>query len=218
MKVKTLHSWELSQTEAIELQKTLAKRIITRDNFSEINTVCGVDVGYDKKVQQATAACVVMSYPALEVIEKVRVTTPIKLHYIPGLLSFREAPALIPAFARLKTEPDLVICDGHGLSHPRRFGLACHLGLLLDTPTIGCAKSLLIGSCSEPGVTRGSYEYIWDTGEVIGAVLRTKNGVKPVYVSTGHRIGLSSAIDFILGCTRNHRLTEPVRYADLDAV
>jgi deoxyribonuclease V len=213
MKVKELHSWELSPSEAIELQKSLSKRIVAHNDFSAIKTVCGADVGYDKRVQRATAACVIMSYPALEVIETVTVTTPVKLPYIPGLLSFRETPALIPAFASLKAEPDLIICDGHGLIHPRRFGLACHLGLLLDTPTIGCAKSRLIGSCSTPVETRGSREYVWDAGEVVGAVVRTKKGVKPVYVSSGHRIGLSSAIDYVLGCTKNHRLTEPVRSA-----
>ena len=175
------------------------------------------NVGYDKNMKLATAACVVMSYPMLDVVETAVVETSVVFKYFPGLLSFRETPALIPAFKKLKIAPDLVICDGHGLIHPRRFGLACHLGLLLDTPTIGCAKSRLIGSYSVPEEARGSNEYVRDSGEVIGAVLRTKKGVKPVYVSTGHRISLSSAIDFVLGCTRNHRLTEPVRYAHFAA-
>jgi deoxyribonuclease V len=217
MNVKELHSWDLNTSEAIELQRKFSQRVVTHDDFSVIKTVCGVDVGYDKNKSLASAACVVMNYPSLEVVETVTVTTQVAIRYIPGLLSFREAPALIPALKKLKSEPDIIICDGHGIIHPRRFGLACHLGLLLDTPTIGCAKSGLTGTCKEPGQQRGSYEYVWDLGEVIGAVVRTKKGVKPVYVSTGHRVSLSSAIDIVLGSTRNHRLTEPVRRAHLAA-
>jgi deoxyribonuclease V len=217
MKVRNLHAWNLTEEEAQDIQRTLSKQVIPYDGFSTVQTICGVDVSYRIKENLATAACVAMSYPGLEVIETVAANTPVSFPYTSGLFSFREIPALIPAVEKLKVQPDLIICDGHGLIHPRRFGLACHLGLLVDIPTIGCAKSKLIGVYREPLQSRGSFEYVRHDGEIVGAVLRTTNKGTPVFVSIGHRICLESAIKYILGCTDNHRLPEPVRYAHLRA-
>ena len=209
MKVKMLHSWDLSLPEAVKVQRSLAQKVTVRDEFRAIRTVCGIDVHY-RIEGKAKAACVVMSYPGLEHIETVSGRTDACFGYVPGLFSFREIPPLIPALEALKSSPDLFICDGHGLAHPRRFGLACHLGVLIDRPVIGCAKSRLIGSFKDPEDRRGSFEYLYHNEEVIGAVLRTQENKKPVFVSVGHMITLKSAVEIVLECTVNDRVPEPV--------
>jgi deoxyribonuclease V len=219
MKVKRLHPWDLSETDAVNVQMSLAGEVIAKDDFSSIGTVCGVDVSY-RTIDTArtdelrtAAACVVLSYPGLKHRETVCKRSCVRFEYVPGLLAFREIPALIPALEGLESSPDLFICDGHGIAHQRGFGLACHLGLLLDRPVIGCAKTRLVGNFEEPEEQRGSFEYLYHKGEVIGAVLRTQEKKKPVFVSIGHRITLESAIEVVLQCTGGDRLTEPVRRA-----
>ena len=211
MQYHSLHSWDVTPEEARELQNRLRSQVVTADRFGTINTVAGVDIGLKKDI--ARASVVVLSFPELQVIDIEVAECPVRFSYIPGLLSFREIPPLLVAFARLKTEPDLVIVDGQGIAHPRRFGLASHLGLILDKPTIGCAKSRLCGRYEEPEQEQGAYTYLADKGEVIGAVVRTRINVRVVYVSIGHRISLDSARTWTLACCRGYRLPETTRYA-----
>ena len=211
MQYRSLHSWDVTPEEARELQNRLRTQVITADRFGTINTVAGVDIGLKKDI--ARASVVVLSFPELQVVDFEVAESPVRFSYIPGLLSFREIPPLLTAFDRLKTEPDLVIVDGQGIAHPRRFGLASHLGLILDKPTIGCAKSRLHGRYKEPEQKQGAYTYLTDKGEVIGAVVRTRTNVRVVYVSIGHRISLDSARTWTLACCRGYRLPETTRYA-----
>ena len=206
-----LHAWDVTPAEARAIQNELRDKVIRKDRHGTIDTVAGVDIGLQKDT--ALAAVVVLSYPELQLVERVVVESPVRFPYIPGLLSFREIPPLLEAFSQLQTEPSLVIVDGHGIAHPRRFGIAAHLGLLLDKPTIGCAKSRLCGRHAVPDTERGAYEYLYDADEVIGAVVRTRSNVRPVYVSIGHRIALDSAITFCLTCGSGYRLPEPTRQA-----
>lgn len=156
-----------------------------------------------------------MAFPDLVIVESALIDRPLTFPYVPGLLSFREAPATLELLEQLSEKPDLLLVDGQGLAHPRRFGLACHLGLLADVPTIGVAKSRLIGTYQEPGIERGAWSEPVDGGEIIGAVLRTRSAVRPVFVSIGHRISLKTAIDLVLCCTGRFRLPEPIRVADI---
>ena len=197
--------------EARRLQNELRTQVVGTDRFGTINTVAGVDIGLKKDI--ALASVVVLSFPELRIVESVVTKSPVRFPYIPGLLSFREIPPLLTAFDQLQTEPDLVIVDGQGIAHPRRFGLASHLGLILDKPTIGCAKSRLWGRYEEPESEQGSYTYLMDKEEVIGAVVRTRRNVRVVYVSIGHRISLDSARTWTLACCRGYRLPETTRYA-----
>ena len=206
-----LHAWDVTPAEARDIQNELRDKVIRKDRHDTIDTVAGVDIGLRKDM--ALAAVVVLNYPELQVTERVVVESPVRFPYIPGLLSFREIPPLLAAFSQLQTEPSLVMVDGHGIAHPRRFGIAAHLGLLLDKPTIGCAKSRLCGRYAEPDTERGAYEYLYDADEVIGAVVRTRSNVRPVYVSIGHRIALESAITLCLTCGSGYRLPEPTRQA-----
>ena len=211
MQYRSLHSWDVTPEEARELQNQLRTQVITADRFGTINTVAGVDIGLKKGI--ARASVVVLSFPELQVVDFEVAECPVRFSYIPGLLSFREIPPLLKAFDRLKTEPDLVIVDGQGIAHPRRFGLASHLGLILDKPTIGCAKSRLHGRYKEPEQKQGAYTYLTDKTEVIGAAVRTRINVRVVYVSIGHRISLDSARTWTLACCRGYRLPETTRYA-----
>ena len=211
MQYHSLHSWDVTPEEARELQNRLRSQVVTADRFGTINTVAGIDIGLKKDI--ARASVVVLSFPELQVIDIEVAECPVRFSYIPGLLSFREIPPLLVAFARLKTEPDLVIVDGQGIAHPRRFGLASHLGLILDKPTIGCAKSRLCGRYEEPEQEQGAYTYLTDKGEVIGAIVRTRINVRVVYVSIGHRISLDSARTWTLACCRGYRLPETTRCA-----
>ena len=211
MQYRALHSWDVTPEEARRLQNGLRTQVVKTDRFGKINTVAGVDIGFKKDI--ARASVVVLSFPGLQVVDSVVTESPVRFPYVPGLLSFREIPPLLTAFTQLQTEPDLVIVDGQGIAHPRRFGLASHLGLILDKPTIGCAKSRLWGRYEEPETEQGSYTYLMDKDEVIGAVVRTRKNVKVVYISIGHRISLDSARTLTLACCRGYRLPETTRYA-----
>ena len=211
MQYRDLHPWNVTHEEARQLQNELRAQVVGTDRFGKINTVAGADIGFKKDI--ARASVVVLSFPELQVVESVVTESPIRFPYIPGLLSFREIPPLLTAFTQLQTEPDLVIVDGQGIAHPRRFGLASHLGLVLDKPTIGCAKSRLWGRYEEPETEQGSYTYLMDKDEVIGAAVRTRRNVQVVYISIGHQISLDSARTWTLACCRGYRLPETTRYA-----
>jgi len=217
MKLKSLHGWQLSPSQAIELQYRLAAQVSRNCGAIAPQFIAGMDISVEKTLGTAQGAVVVLSYPELRVVETKVIQGKVDFPYIPGLLSFRESPLTLAACEKLSITPDLVLVDGQGVAHPRRCGLASHLGLFLDIPTIGCAKSLLCGSHKEPGVEPGSYAEIVDKGETIGAALRTKPGTKPVYVSIGHRIDLQTAIYWVMQCCRGYRLPEPTRLAHLAA-
>jgi deoxyribonuclease V len=187
--------------------------VIARDRIGRVHRVAGVDASYDRPTGVTRAAVAVLAFPELELVAHRVVRRRTRFPYVPGYLSFREAPALLAALARLPRLPDLVLCDAHGLAHPRRFGLASHLGVLLEVPTIGVAKSRLVGTHAEVPEARGAWVALRERGETIGAVLRTREGVRPVYVSVGHRVGLETAIDYVLRCTPRYRLPEPLRLA-----
>jgi deoxyribonuclease V len=213
---RDLHPWDLSYREAIAWQRRLASMVVREGDLPEgaVRLVAGADVAAGRAGKVGVAAVVVVSYPELEPVETVVAEAPVTVPYIPGLLSFREAPLLREAFRRLRTTPDLLIVDGQGYAHPRRFGLACHLGLLLDLPAIGCAKSRLCGEASPLGLARGSVAPLVDAGEIIGSLVRTRTGVRPVYVSVGHRLSLQACEAWVLRCARRFRLPEPARLAD----
>lgn len=215
MQIKPLHDWNLSPQEAIQLQKQLAFEVIAEDKLNEpIETVAGIDLGYDAKNDMSRAVVAVLKFPELELIESSEAIMPIQFPYVPGLLSFRETPVAIKALEKLENAPDLILCDGQGLAHPRRFGIACHIGLLADVPTVGVAKSLLIGKFENLGETRGSRAPLIHKNEQIGVALRTKDKVQPLYVSVGHRINLETAIEYVLKCAPKYRLPETTRLAD----
>ena len=187
--------------------------VTTVDKVENVHFIAGIDVSVNRFRREGTAAVVVIDYPGLEVVEVKTVSGRVDFPYIPGLLSFRECPLVLEACAQLTITPDLFLVDGQGMAHPRRFGIASHLGLLLDAPTIGCAKSRLCGTHDEPHVPRGSQAALTDNGELLGSVLRTKNAVKPVFVSAGYKISLSEAVLWVLRCCRGFRLPEPTRLA-----
>jgi len=207
------HRWDLPVEEAQELQQQLASRVIKERTFGEIKLVAGIDVGF--RGEEAVAGVVVLKYPEMTEVEKVTVKVPVTFPYIPGLLAFREGPAIISALEKLQSEPDLLIVDGQGIAHPRRMGIATHIGIIFDKPSIGCAKSRLTGSYHEPGLEKGSWSYLYDGPEIIGAVLRTKEKAPPLFISIGHRIDLKSALEIVLACCRGDRLPEPTRLAHL---
>lgn len=217
MKVESLHDWQLSVPQAMDMQQKLSKQVSRSGEVATPRLIAGVDIAVGKAGEEARAAVVVLSYPELRLVETRVAQGKLGFPYIPGLLSFREAPLTLAACEGLTLAPDLILVDGQGIAHPRRLGLASHLGLFLNTPTIGCAKSLLCGQHEEPGNEPGSYAEIVDMGETIGAALRTKSGVKPVYVSIGHKIDLPSAIYWVQKCCRGYRLPEPARLAHLAA-
>jgi len=217
MQVKRLHGWQFSPTQALELQRRLAAQVSRNSNVTAPHFIAGVDISAKKAPGMATGAVAVLSYPELRLVETKVAQGELALPYIPGLLSFRESPLILDACEKLAITPDLILVDGQGIAHPRRMGLASHLGLFLDTPTIGCAKSLLCGRHEVPGDKPGSYAEIVDRDETIGVALRTRLGVKPIYVSIGHKIDLQAAIYWALECCRGHRLPEPTRLAHLVA-
>ncbi len=217
MKVARLHSWRVSAAQAIDIQRRLAGRVSRDGKPGSFRFVAGVDISVSRALGTATAAVVVLRYPELTAVEIKKASGRLTIPYIPGLLSFRESPLILAACRKVSLTPDLILVDGQGIAHPRRVGLASHLGLLLRIPTIGCAKSLLCGKYTEPGNEPGDYSEILDNGETIGAALRTRAGVKPIYVSTGHLIGLEPAIYRVLECCRGYRLPEPTRLAHLAA-
>jgi deoxyribonuclease V len=205
--------WPHTLAEARALQERLRSRLVLRGGPRRVRLVVGADLAYRTDGRWAWAAVVVMSWPELAVVETATAEGAPSFPYVPGYLTFREGPLLLAAFRRLAHRPDLCLFDGHGCAHPRRFGLACHLGVLLDLPTIGCAKSLLVGEVGDPGPARGDWRPIRLDGRVVGAAVRTRAGVKPLFVSPGHRIGLRAAIRWALACSR-YRVPEPVRAAE----
>jgi deoxyribonuclease V len=213
MPFQSLHSWQVSAKEAIAIQESLRPQVVCEDRFGPIRTVAGIDVGFEEGGGITRAAVVVLRYPGLELAETSIVRRPTTFPYIPGLLSFREAPAVLEAIERLRALPDLLMCDGQGFAHPRRLGLASHLGLWTDIPSIGAAKSRLIGQHEPVGERGGDWQPLNDAGEIIGAALRTRPGARPLYISIGHRISLESAIRMVLACTRTYRLPETTRQA-----
>jgi deoxyribonuclease V len=217
MEVNSLHSWRVSPAEALDIQLRLAPLVSRSSELTEPRFIAGVDISLNRAEGVATGATVVLEYPELGLVETRVVSGKLDFPYIPGLLSFREAPLTLVACERLSVTPDLILVDGQGIAHPRRLGFASHLGLFLDMPTIGCAKSRLCGSHEEPGDEPGNYTKVVDEGETIGVALRTKAGVKPVYVSIGHKVDLQTAIYWVLECCRGYRLPEPTRLAHLAA-
>jgi deoxyribonuclease V len=217
MKIKHLHRWDITYKEAVNIQQKLKGRLILHDkeSFGEISTIAGADISYSKQDDMFFAAAVLLACPTMDVIEEVSLTERAPFPYIPGLLTFREGPALLRAFEKLASVPDCVIFDGQGIAHPRGIGLASHMGLFLDIPTIGCAKKRLVGVHDEVGTEIGDYADLTLDGRIIGAVVRTKRKVKPLFISPGHKIGLRRAIEVVLSCCRGYRLTEPVRRAHL---
>ena len=205
------HDWGVSPTEARAIQESLRERVVTEDRIGEIRTVAGVDIGIRKGVGRAAA--VLLDFPSLELLNYVVITAELRFPYVPGLLSFRESPPALAALRALPQRPDLLLCDGQGLAHPRRFGIACHLGVLLDIPAIGAAKSRLIGTHEEPHSERGSKAPLFDGEERIGSVVRTRTNVHPIYVSVGHRVSLQTAVALTLKCAPRYRIPEPTRQA-----
>ncbi len=205
--------WPTTTEAAIAIQEELRSQVIIGDTQFPLRSVAGVDAGFEDDGRVARAAVVVLSYPDLTPIAHAVARHPAPLPYIPGLLSFREAPAILAALEQLATPPDLLICDGQGIAHPRRFGIASHLGVVTGISSIGCAKTLLIGEHDTVPDIRGGRVWLVDRGEPVGMVLRTRAGVKPVFVSPGHRVGIEQAADLVLACTTRYRLPETTRYA-----
>jgi deoxyribonuclease V len=213
--VNRLHSWDVTYQEAVSIQNELRRKVRFGPLKRKVHTVAGADVAYDKKTNRILAAFVVLSFPSLELLDRSVVEGQASFPYIPGLLSFREAPIVAQAYERLSKAPDLLICDGQGVAHPREFGLASHLGLLFGIPTIGCAKSRLCGEHRPVGPRVGNYASLKMDSKTIGAVLRTRERVKPVYVSVGHMVDLRGAIRMTLRCCAGYRIPEPTRRAHL---
>lgn len=207
------HPWDVTPKEAIAIQKRLCERLILRDDFGEIRRVAGVDCGFEEGGAITRAAVAVLSFPALELVEQSVAHVPTSFPYVPGLLSFREIPAVLAALETLASLPDLILVDGQGYAHPRRFGIASHLGVLLGLPTIGVGKTRLLGHHEEPPEGRGRWTPLRDKEEIIGAVLRTRERVKPLFISAGHRISLETAVDYVMRCTTHYRLPETTRQA-----
>ena len=213
LRLQDCHDWNVSPREAIAIQNRLRRYIRAHDRVRTPARVAGIDVGFEDQGRTTRAAVVILDFPSLSLEETATARVPTRFPYVPGLLSFREIPAILAAMDRLQRSPDLLLCDGQGLAHPRRFGLACHLGLLLGLPAIGVGKTRLTGSHAQVAESKGAWTPLLDGEEVIGAVLRTRTGVKPVYVSVGHRISLERAIHYVLACTTRYRLPETTRLA-----
>ena len=216
MSASLTHSWDLDPTQARAVQADLAPLVNRATPLPIIQTVAGADISYDRGGATLFVAVVVVDVETLKVVEKVSLAVPATFPYVPGLLSFREAPPILQAFAKLQSRPDVLITDGQGLAHPRRLGIACHLGLLLDLPTVGCAKKRLCGRYDEPGVARGDCSPLTDQGEVIGAVLRSRRAIKPLFISVGHRADLDTALALILRLTPRYRVPVPIRLAHVE--
>ena len=213
MNIHPLHRWDLTPTDAVALQRELAGRVVTDAPAAPVTLLAGADVSYNKFSPTVFAGVVVLRLPDLAVVERRGASVECRFPYIPGLLSFREAPALLEAFAKVEAVPDAVMLDGQGIAHPRRLGLASHVGLWLDAPCFGCAKSLFVGKYEEPGREAGAWSPLIDRGAVIGRVVRTKSNVKPVFVSAGHKITLDAATQLTLACRGGYRIPEPTRQA-----
>jgi len=215
IKLKHVHAWNITPAEARDIQLALKEQVIRQDHLGKkIRFVTGVDVGFENNGTVTRAAVATLTFPQLELFEYAIARRETVFPYIPGFLSFREIPAVLDALNRLGQLPDILLCDGQGLAHPRRFGIACHLGVLTDIPSIGVAKTRLLGEHGPVPEKKGGFAVLTDNNEEVGAVLRTRTGVKPVYVSLGHRISLPSAIDVVMQCVTKYRLPETTRWAD----
>ncbi len=206
--------WDVTPREAMRLQEKLCERVVLEDRFRIIRFVAGADLAFDPKTNLAFAGVIVYRFPELVEVERRVARRKLRFPYVPGLLSFRESPVLLAAFARLETEPDLILIDGHGRAHPRLFGIACHVGVLFDKPTIGCAKSLLVGEHEEPAAWPGSATPLVFQDKCVGMALRTRENVKPIYVTQGHRVSLESAVRLVGQCLDGLRIPKPTREAD----
>ena len=214
--MKQLHDWNLSYSEAIELQRKLSSRVRHTSIKKSPNLIAGIDCAFSPDKKKIIGCVIVLEYPQMAVVEIRHAVKKGAFPYIPGLLSFREAPVCLDAVSKLKEKPDMFMIDGQGIAHPRRLGLAAHLGLFFNKPTIGCAKSRLIGTYEMPAATKGSCSNLLDGEEIIGAVVRTRTNVKPVFISVGHRCTLDEAVKWTLNCSRRFRLPEPTRLADIE--
>ena len=214
MRIAGITTWPSTVSEAKIMQEALSCRVVRTDQLPTIQVVAGIDVGFLHGQTITRAAVVVLRLPSLEVIERAVAHRPTTFPYVPGLLSFRELPVVIDALERLTTEPDLLLCDGHGIAHPRRFGIAAHLGVLADAPSIGVAKSILVGTHDAVPEERGAWQPLRHCGECVGAAVRTRVKTRPVYVSIGHRVSLETAIHYVMQCTTKYRLPETTRHAD----
>ena len=209
------HPWDITPKEAIALQKQLAPQVVLKPLPERITLIAGADVGYSSRYNSAVAALAIYTYPSLEFRELVQFSDEINYPYVPGLLSFRELPLLLKTFPLLQEQPDVVLCDGQGVAHPRRLGVASHLGLWLDLPAVGCAKTRLVGTHAKIGPEKGQYRSLLHRRERVGVVLRTRARVKPLYVSPGHLADLHSSRRLVMGCCLKYRLPEPIRQAHL---
>jgi deoxyribonuclease V len=213
LKLHHQHPWQVTPKEARAIQEQLRGKVITEDRLGEITRVAGVDVGFEQNGEITRAAVVVLDFPSLKPLEHDIARLPTRFPYVPGLLSFREIPAVLAALEKLQRLPDLLLCDGQGLAHPRRFGIACHLGVLTDLPAIGVAKSRLIGIHGPVPEEKGAWVPLMDGEERIGAVLRSRTNINPLFISVGHRICLETAIHYVLACSPKYRLPETTRQA-----
>ena len=213
MEARALHRWRVSYRDAVAIQESLRERLRIEPLARSVHRVAGTDVAYSRASHRMYAAVVLVRLPSLEVIETAEWYGRASFPYIPGLLTFREVPPLLEAFRQLRTEPDALLFDGQGLAHPRHFGLACHGGLLFEMPSVGCAKSRLVGEHGRVGAERGLTAALTHQGRTVGAVLRTRRGIKPVYVSPGHLVDVPSAVSLVLACTGRFRIPEPIRLA-----
>ncbi len=216
MRIRQLHDWDISPTEAVALQRELSGQLRVDRSLPEtaVQTIAGVDLSPpDAESGRVRGAAVVVAWPSLEVLEVSTAEGIADFPYVPGLLSFREAPILLEALAGLRSTPDVILVDGQGTAHPRRFGIACHLGLAIDVPTIGCAKSRLVGDYEEPGEEKGAWTPLEHKNDVIGAVVRTRTAVNPIYVSPGNTIDLESSVRWALACSPRYRVPVPTRLA-----
>jgi deoxyribonuclease V len=216
MQVKPLHPWNVLPKQAIEIQQRLRSAVVLEPaDVDKIRLVAGADVSFDKGSDKIFAAVVVLQLPSLDVVARSGVIDTATFPYIPGLLSFREAPAVLKAWERLDCKPEALLLDGQGLAHPRRFGLACHIGLWIDLPSVGCAKTVLVGKYDEPAPEAGSHTPLVDKGDGVGVALRTKNRTSPIFVSPGHRVDMESAVALVRRCVKGYRQPEPTRQAHL---
>ncbi|XHX78206.1 MAG: deoxyribonuclease V [Stenomitos frigidus ULC029] len=213
MHIVQRHEWVLTAEEATAIQQDLRKEIVTIDDFDTIRHVAGVDVGFESEGTITRAAIAVLDLETLQVLDRAIARRPTTFPYIPGFLSFREVPAVLDALAKITVIPDLLLCDGQGIAHPRRFGIACHIGLLANVPAIGVGKSILVGKHAELTDDRGSWQPLMHKGDTIGAALRTRPRTKPLYISPGHRVSLETAIAYVMRCTTKYRLPETTRHA-----
>ena len=218
MIIPDVHSWKLTPKEAVALQRELAGQVVLRDEVAEpVQLVAGVDVSCSRFAAEVYAAVVLFDLAASAVVDVATARAAEAFPYVPGLLSFRELPVVLDAFRKLRQRPDAVLVDGQGIAHPRRLGIASHLGLWLDLPTVGCAKSRLCGEHEEPGLQRGEWTSLRDGAEEIGRVVRTRDRVRPLFVSPGHKVGFDRAVQVVLECGRGYRLPEPTRLAHVES-